>query len=112
MSRITTHVLDTSKGRPAPGIRVVLFQEHDGSWNNLGTDDTDSDGRAGNLHASDVQIPPGLYKLRFLTKDYFALRDITTFYPYIEIVFVVKDAEHYHVPLLLTPYGYTTYRGS
>lgn len=108
-SPITTHVLDVSVGRPAAGIDVRLARFHDDEWRAIGHGVTDADGRAtqllapGSLHA-------GTYRLTFAVGDYFASK---TFYPHVDIVFVVEKAdEHYHVPLLLSPYGYSTYRGS
>ncbi len=112
MSRITSHVLDTSKGKPAVGIAVVLFMESDHHWIELGREVTNADGRATALADPDVVLPRGDYKLRFETRQYFERNGITAFYPSIEIVFHVNSGEHYHVPLLLSPFGYSTYRGS
>jgi 5-hydroxyisourate hydrolase len=112
MSRITSHVLDTSKGRPAPGIIVTLFMESDHQWRELGRDVTNEDGRVTALADPDVVLPRGNYKLHFETGTYFEQRNIAPFYPSIEIIFHVNSGEHYHVPLLLSPFGYSTYRGS
>ena len=113
MSRsITTHVLDTSAGRPAPGIAVVLEMNTEGAWKIAGRGTTDADGRVFSLLA-EGKLVPGSYRLRFETGAYFASRHVATFYPNVEITFEVRDAaQHYHVPLLLSPFGYTTYRGS
>lgn len=105
MSTISTHVLDTALGIPAAGVRVVLHCETDGAV--AGTGVTDSDGRVRDLIAT-----PGTYRLQFETAAYFAASARDTFYPEISIVFTVADSAHYHVPLLLSPFGYTTYRGS
>lgn len=112
MSRITSHVLDTSKGKPAAGITVVLFMESDHHWTELGSDVTNEDGRVTALADPDVVLPRGDYKLRFETRAYFERNGIAAFYPFIEIVFHANSGEHYHVPLLLNPFGYSTYRGS
>lgn len=112
MSQITTHVLDTSKGKPAFGIRISLYAGANDEWTELGWGTTNTDGRVSNLLENTRVLPRGIYKLRFETKDYFDKDQVTTFYPYVEIIFDVTAQEHYHVPLLLNPFGYTTYRGS
>jgi 5-hydroxyisourate hydrolase len=114
-SPITTHVLDTSRGRPAVGVPVSLsraLQDHS-TWELLGEGATDADGRVTDLLAPGSLIP-GTYRLRFDTATYFAQAGIESFfYPWAEIVFHVQDVHpHYHVPLLLNPFGYSTYRGS
>jgi 5-hydroxyisourate hydrolase len=109
MSPITTHVLDMAAGRPATGIRVVLefFSSPTKSWATLGTGATDADGRANTLLPDDHKLQPGVYRLRFETSA------VSPFYPEVPILFRITDAaQHYHVPLLLSPYGYSTYRGS
>lgn len=111
MSQITTHILDTTKGAPATGITVVLYA-HESDWVEIANGVTDKDGRITNLLPPSVVLPLGMYKMRFLTSDYFSKANQQTFYPFIEIIFTVSNAEHYHVPLLLNPFGYTTYRGS
>jgi len=109
MSTISTHVLDTSLGKPAAGIRVTL--RHDGSL--LGSGETDADGRVRNLLASGSELGQGDYTLTFAVTDYFASTKRETFYSDIAINFRIGSAsEHYHVPLLLSPFGYSTYRGS
>ncbi len=100
MSQLTTHVLDTALGRPAEGISVSL--EHDGGVVAHGT--TDTDGRIADL--GPARLEPGTYRLRFDT----AAR--SPFFPEVVIAFAVTDERHVHVPLLLSPHGYTTYRGS
>jgi len=111
-SPITTHVLDTASGRPAAGIAVTLEIQAGAGWNPVGRGTTDADGRAGNLIA-DGKIIAATYRLRFDTEAYFHAQKSRTFYPFVEISFAVTNAdERYHVPLLLGPYGYTTYRGS
>lgn len=109
MNTITTHILDTSKGNPAEGITITLYRQEENAWKEISRSKTDASGRAGNFTNQHLQ---GVYKLRFETKKYFESSQTPTFYPYVEIVFEVSANEHYHVPLLLNPYGYATYRGS
>ena len=105
---ITTHVLDTTRGKPAAGIAVTLERSMpNGSWSAVGRGTTDNDGRLRTLTAGDVE--KGTYRLTFDTGTYFR----ETFYPQVVIIFNVADgAQHYHVPLLISPWGYSTYRGS
>lgn len=112
MTKITTHVLDTAKGVPAAGISVALATQSDDGWKEVASAVTDNDGRVAALVPENVKISPGTHRLRFKVGDYFAAQGTATFYPYVEIVFTVRDEQHYHVPLLLSPFGYTTYRGS
>jgi 5-hydroxyisourate hydrolase len=113
MSAITTHVLDVSRGRPAVGVGVQLELIDGDRWITLGTTATNSDGRAANLLASTDQLVAGDYRLTFATGDYFAKTSTRTLYPHVTITFEITNPdEHYHVPLLLSPYGYSTYRGS
>lgn len=112
MIKITSHILDTSKGKPAEGVTIILYLGGNDEWTEIDRAKTNSDGRSpGNLNTHD-DLQEGIYKLRFETKDYFDRDRIQTFYPYVEIVFEVWKKEHYHVPLLLNPFGYSTYRGS
>jgi len=107
MSRITTHVLDTVAGRPAAGIAVTLEFQTGGEWKTLAQATTDADGRARHLLPENHAPAPGLYSLRFATAG------ISSFFPEIVVRFRVEDpAQHYHVPVLLSAYGYSTYRGS
>lgn len=113
MRGITTHVLDTSIGRPAAGIQVHLARERDGAWEPLGTGETDGDGRVRELIDAGTALIAGTYRLVLHTGDYFSRTARTTFYPHVVIVFEVAEGEaHYHVPLLISPFGYSTYRGS
>ncbi len=113
MSAITTHVLDTSKGRPAAGVLVVLEQRTEGAYRELGRGETDADGRLRTLLPAGEALAGGVYRLTFHTEAYFAQSGVEGFYPEVSIAFVVRDpAQHYHVPLLLNPFGYSTYRGS
>ncbi|MBW1640516.1 hydroxyisourate hydrolase [Microbacterium resistens] len=111
VSHITTHVLDAVQGLPAPGVAVQLTALRDGEWQSVADAVTDQDGRAKQLGPE--RLPAGTYRLRFDTGAYFAARGIPTFYPEALLTFVVDDEErHYHVPLLLSPFAYSTYRGS
>ncbi len=112
MSPITTHILDTSLGRPASGVPVTLEQKLNGNWKIVSEGETDNDGRIKNLVSEEVKITPGIYKLVFDTKSYFEKQKVKAFYPSVNIEFEITDDSHYHVPLLLNPFGYSTYRGS
>jgi 5-hydroxyisourate hydrolase len=114
MSPITTHVLDTALGRPAEGIAVVLeLANPDERWTELAHGLTDTDGRIGSLLPDGAILALGTYRLRFATAAYFAARDVCGFYPEVVVLFRVDDpAGHFHVPLLLSPFAYSTYRGS
>lgn len=110
-SHITTHVLDSVTGRPAAAISVVLEQHTHGGWREVATAQTDADGRVSELGPEAVAA--GRYRITFDTGSYFAARDQATFYPHVTIVFELDDeSAHYHVPLLLSPFAYSTYRGS
>jgi len=112
MSQITTHVLDTSVGRPAAGVQVTLEIQQAGGWKEISRGATDADGRLWHLLEPGT-LAEGTYRLRFETHAYFQARKIRSLYPQITIAFEVQDkTEHYHIPLLLSPYGYSTYRGS
>lgn len=112
MSGITTHILDTSIGRPASGVAVKLSRDAEGGWREMASTQTDADGRA-QLTAPGMPLVVGDYCVRFSVADYFAARDRESFYPKVVIRFSVTNPEqHYHVPLLLSPFGYSTYRGS
>lgn len=111
MSGITTHVLDTSRGVPAEGVPVRLERRQDDGWWPVGAGRTDRDGRARDLAAAEPEA--GTYRLTFDTAAYFASSGVEGFYPVVEVVFEVRDpSQHHHVPLLLSPFGYSTYRGS
>ncbi len=112
MSQLTTHILDTTKGKPAEGISVFLFQQHGDGWAEITIGTTNKDGRIPDLLRKDIVLVPGIYKMRFETKPYFDQLGIQSFYPFIEITFTITENERYHVPLLLNPFGYSTYRGS
>jgi 5-hydroxyisourate hydrolase len=112
MSGITTHVLDTSRGRPAAGVPVTLEREAADGWTLIGQGSTNADGRISDLTSGD-SIEPGVYRLNFETAAYFAAQNVGGFYPQVTVTFRIEDpSQHYHVPLLLNPFGYSTYRGS
>jgi len=106
---ISTHVLDTSQGNPAQDVFVQLEKQSGAGWALVGQDRTNADGRI----AFSCPYEPGVYRLVFQTDTYFARRGIPAFFTVVPVTFEVKDTSRkYHVPLLLNPYGYSTYRGS
>ena len=111
MSPITTHVLDTALGRPASGVTLILAKSSGGGWTAVGRGATDLDGRCKSLLKGGA-LKKGVYRLTFGVSSYFKRTKQTGFYPSVSIVFQVRDARHHHVPLLLSPWGYSTYRGS
>jgi 5-hydroxyisourate hydrolase len=111
MSGITTHILDVSRGLPAPDVAVRLEQERQGNWEGVKQATTDADGRARLLNPEDA-LPMGNYRLSFEVGPYFAAQGVKAFYPSVQIIFTVSDDRHHHVPLLLSPFSYSTYRGS
>jgi len=113
MSGITTHILDTSAGRPAAGVPVTLAaSDGAGGWAEAASARTDEDGRA-RLLGPDEPPAAGDYRLRFEVAEYLAKHSEEVFYPRVEVHFTLAHPDqHYHVPLLLNPYGYSTYRGS
>jgi len=114
MNRISTHVLDLARGKPASDVPVRLErQDASANWAPLGSSRTDSDGRCAQLLAEHVVLREGLYRLSFDTASYFQAHRLEGLYPIVEIVFQVRQGEsQFHIPLLLSPNGYTTYRGS
>ncbi|NGN95190.1 hydroxyisourate hydrolase [Nocardioides sp. KC13] len=112
MSAITTHVLDTALGRPATGVPVRLsrIDADTHQISDLADATTDDDGRVTDLGPD--QAPAGTYQLRFDTAAYYAATGQECFYPEVLVTFAVTDRRHHHVPLLLSPFAYSTYRGS
>ena len=110
---ITTHVLDTARGGPAVGLSVILEIRHASEWSPIGRGTTDATGRVTSL-TGDRDLAPGTYRLTFDTGTYHRDQGISLpFFPEAKITFNVRDTdEHYHVPLLLSPFGYSTYRGA
>jgi 5-hydroxyisourate hydrolase len=110
---ISTHILDTALGRPAAEVAVSLDRLIDGSWMAVNEADTDADGRCKYLLPEGTALQAGIYRAHFATASYYASKGLKGLYPYVEIVFEITDStQHYHIPLLLTANGYTTYRGS
>jgi 5-hydroxyisourate hydrolase len=110
---LSTHILDTSRGRPAAGIPVTLEERRGDIWLEVGTAVSDADGRVRTLVPEGREIQPGTHRLRFDVLEYLSGQGGRAFFPSVEISFHVESgAEHYHVPLLLSPFGYSTYRGS
>jgi len=113
MSGITTHVLDISQGKPAAGVPVILEIEASGGWQTVAEGITNADGRVSNLLTANSPITTGVYRLSFDTAKYFDGQNTQGFYPQVTVVFKIENADqHYHVPLLLSAFGYSTYRGS
>ena len=109
---LSTHILDTALGRPAAGVSLLLSELLDDEWQDIGRGETDADGRCKTL-LGDRALEAGTFSIRFETGDYYHAQSLKGLYPFVEIVFTVTDpAQHYHIPLLLTANGYTTYRGS
>ena len=114
MSTISTHILDIARGAPAKGVAISLSaQNTDESWTELSHAWTDDDGRVKPFFLVGETIERGTYRLVFDTESYFSGLEIECFYPQVTVVFRIDDAsQHYHIPLLISPYGYSTYRGS
>jgi 5-hydroxyisourate hydrolase len=113
MNRISTHILDITFGKPASNVPVSLEREQrPGGWQLVKTAHTDRDGRCGQLLPGD-ELPAGMYRLVFDTTSYFASMNVAGLYPVIQVTFQVRSGEsEFHIPLLLSAYGYTTYRGT
>ena len=113
MNRISTHILDVNRGKPARDVPVQLEKrEGPGHWRPLHSQRTDQDGRCAQMLASE-ELPPGIYRLVFDTDTYFEGLGIHALYPVVEVTFHVREGEsQFHIPLLLSANGYTTYRGS
>jgi 5-hydroxyisourate hydrolase len=113
MTQITSHILDTSRGRPAEGVLVTLMQQQGDDWLMVGSASTDTDGRVADFAGEQDKLPGGIYKLTFYLSEYYERLQEDSFYPYVDVSFeIADDGQHYHVPLLLNPFGYSTYRGS
>jgi 5-hydroxyisourate hydrolase len=111
VSLVTTHVLDTARGEPAAGVQVRLQRVSGAGPEDIGSGSTDADGRVRDIGPERLQ--PGVYRLVFAVAGYFASQRAVAFFPEVAVAFTVDgQAAHYHVPLLLSPFGYTTYRGS
>lgn len=114
MSSISTHVLDLARGKPAVGVALALeIRDERGEWRTVGQGVTDGDGRLRDLMPAPQALLAGVYRLSFEVGSYFRAAGVECFYPSIAITFEVREpSEHHHVPLLVSPFGYSTYRGS
>jgi len=110
---ISTHILDTALGRPAAGVPIALWQWQGEDWVLLHSAITDSDGRVKHLLPEEQPLEPGIFRVRFDTAAYYEAKVLDGLYPYVDVVFEVRaEQAHYHIPLLVTANGYSTYRGS
>ena len=111
--QLSSHILDISSGTAAIGVPVILekYDETTKIWSYVDEKITDKNGRIIDF-LNYKETKKGIYKLRFLVADYFKSKKTDSFYPFIEVVFQIKDANHYHVPITLSSYGYATYRGN
>lgn len=113
MSQITCHILDTARGTPATGVAVSLSRLAAGNNELIASGSTNTDGRVSDLLNTDTILAAGTYQVHFATAGYFEALGEPIFYPWADVVFnITGDGQHYHIPLLLAPFGYSTYRGS
>ena len=113
MPEISTHILDTARGCPAAGVEVTLSQWDANRWHSLNTAMTDEHGRISDLQPGTTQVEKGLYRLQYATDKYFSQLNIEALYPWVDVVFRIENTnEKFHIPLLLSGHGYTTYRGT
>lgn len=113
MSQITSHILDVSKGKPACDVSITLSYWVNDAWQEIANGCTNEDGRVSDLCRADEALKAGTYQMHFATADYFNKMGEPVFYPWADVVFNVEaGGAHYHIPLLLSAFGYSTYRGS
>ena len=112
--QLSSHILDITQGKPAPNVKISLSkQDKNGKWAIIDEKFTDENGRVRNFLKEEKGVNhQGIYKLTFYTEPYFKGLGQESFYPFIEVVFELKDSNHYHVPITLSPFGYSTYRGN
>ena len=112
--QLSSHILDISQGKPAPNVKIALSkQDKNQNWVLIDEKYTDNNGRIKDfLKEESTKNNNGVYKLTFYITPYFEKLKQKTFYPFIEVVFEIKDDQHYHIPITLSPYGYSTYRGN
>lgn len=112
--QLSSHILDITKGEPALDVKISLSKQHEsGEWETIDDKYTDENGRIKDfLKQEEGMNHHGVYKLTYFVEPYFKNLDQDSFYPFIEVVFEIKDDNHYHVPITLSPYGYSTYRGN
>lgn len=111
--QLSSHILDVSKGMPAPGVTIKLekFNDAKKTWTSVEEKVTDKNGRVPDFLPND-KSNLGIYKLTYYTSEYFKKMNTESFYPWVEVVFQITNADHYHVPITLSAYGYSTYRGN
>nr|WP_291371233.1 MULTISPECIES: hydroxyisourate hydrolase [unclassified Acinetobacter] len=110
---LSVHVLNLDTGLPASNVAVVLEAQQGDKWTKLNEAKTNSEGRITDLYPKDTNLQKGIYKVTFKTGDWFKAKNQRSFFPEVPVVFVIDGSlEHYHIPLLLSPYGYSTYRGN
>ncbi|WP_313502891.1 hydroxyisourate hydrolase [Kaistella carnis] len=111
--QLSSHILDVSKGMPAPGVTIKLekFNDAKKTWTSVEEKVTDKNGRVLDFLPND-KSNLGIYKLTYYTSEYFNKMNTESFYPWVEVVFQITNADHYHVPITLSAYGYSTYRGN
>lgn len=110
---LSSHILDISKGQPASDVTIKLEKlKSSGDWEFIAENETDKDGRVKNFLPIGTKNNIGIFKLTYFIKPYFENLELDSFYPFIEVVFEIKDDQHYHVPITLSPFGYSTYRGN
>mgnify|MGYP000249281274 CR=1 FL=1 len=110
---LSVHILDQQTGMPPSDVTVTLEKQQQDKWTPLASGKTDQDGRIKSLYPADQDMQPGVYKVTFKTSEYFRSQKLDSFFPEIPVIFEVKNVDqHYHIPLLLSPYGFSTYRGS
>lgn len=112
--QLSSHILDVTQGEPAPNVKISLSKQKDnGKWKTIDEKYTDSNGRIKDfLKEEKGEDNKGIYKLTYYVEPYFTKLNQSSFYPFIEVVFEIKDDKHYHVPITLSPFGYSTYRGN
>lgn len=111
--QLSSHILDIHTGKPASGVNIILSkQDTSGQWSIVEERMTDVNGRVKDFLEETPDGHRGIYKLTYMVGPYFELQGQDSFYPFIEVVFQIKDNAHYHVPITLSPYGYSTYRGN
>ncbi len=111
--QLSSHILDIATGMPAANVKIALHQQTaEGSWKLVEEKLTDANGRVKDFLPQSAAKHRGIYKLVFYTKPYFEKQNVPSFFPFVEVVFELKDDAHYHIPITLSPYGYSTYRGS